>query len=186
MNSKQIVKTSKFLSLVLRHQPQTVGISLDEAGWVDVDVLLAAMSEHGRDLTRDQLEFVVQENDKQRFAFSTDGLRIRANQGHSVEVELDHAPAEPPELLFHGTPAHFVEAIRSGGLKKMKRHHVHLHENRDVATTVGKRRGKPVILTVRAGEMHRAGIEFFVTPNHVWLVDAVSTEWIDLPSDENA
>ena len=185
MNSKQIVKTSKFLSLILRHQPQTVGISLDEAGWVDVDVLLAAIAKHGRELSRDQLERVVRDNDKQRFAFSDDGLRIRANQGHSVKVELDHAAAQPPDLLFHGTPEHFVEAIRSGGLKKMKRHHVHLHESREVATTVGKRRGRPVILTIRAGEMHDSGFEFFVTPNRVWLVDAVPAEWIDIPDSEN-
>lgn len=184
MDSKQIVKTSKFLSLILRHQPEKVGLILDPAGWVEIDTLLAAIARHGRPITRESLDQLVRDNDKQRFAVSEDGRRIRANQGHSVEVELDHAAAEPPDELFHGTPDHFLEAIRGDGLKKMRRHHVHLHERPDVATTVARRRGKPVVLTIRAGQMHQSGIEFFVTPNRVWLVDRVPVEFIDFPAGQ--
>lgn len=186
MNSNQNVKTSKFLSMVLRHQPDKIGISLDEAGWIAIDDLLAAMAQHGRPLTRAQLEQVVRENDKQRFAISEEGDRIRANQGHSIAVDLDHTAAEPPEILYHGTPEKFVDAIGNGGLKKMDRHHVHLHENVDVATTVGKRRGKPVVLTIRSLQMHQAGFEFFVTPNRVWLVDRVPSEYIDFPASKRS
>lgn len=176
---KNTKSTSKFLSLVLRHSPETIGIELDSAGWIDVDVLLKAINDHGKALTLEELEFVVRENDKQRFAFSEDGCQIRANQGHSVDVELGYEPAKPPEILYHGAPEKFVAAIREDGLQKMKRHDVHLHEDTQVAETVGRRRGTPVILTIRSGDMHRDGYEFFVTPNHVWLTDNVPAEYID-------
>lgn len=179
MNTKETKKTSKFLSLVLRHQPRTIGIELDESGWVDVDVLLSALDRHRRPLTLAQLQSVVAENDKQRFAFSEDGKRIRANQGHSVKVELNYEPAEPPEILLHGAPEQFVAPIRETGLKKMKRHDVHLHADAAVAQNVGQRRGKPVILKIRSGDMHRAGHKFYVTPNGVWLVDSVPAEFIE-------
>jgi putative RNA 2'-phosphotransferase len=178
MDALQLIKTSKFLSLVLRHQPGMIGIELDESGWTDVDQLLAAMARHGRMVTREQFEFVVRENDKRRFALSDDGLRIRASQGHSIGVELGYEAVEPAESLYHGAPEKFVASIRQGGLKKMKRHDVHLHENPDVAETVGKRRGKPVILAIRSGDMYRDGYEFFVTPNHVWLTDHVPPSYI--------
>ena len=181
MNSQQMVKTSKFLSLVLRHRPDKIGIELDEAGWVDVDLLLAAIHRSGRTLSRQQLESVVEENDKQRFAFNHDRRRIRANQGHSVEIELDHAPAQPPGELFHGTPQQVLQSIRATGLNKMSRHHVHLHADRSVADAVGRRRGQPVILTIRSGQMHQAGYIFRVTPNNVWLVDSVPPEFICFP-----
>src|SRR5437763_7078063 len=116
--SRRDVRISKFLSLVLRHKPDQIGIELDEAGWVAVGELLAAMSAHDFVITRDELNAIVAGSDKQRFAFSEDGTCIRANQGHSIEVELGHAPAEPPELLYHGTPANAVETIRREGLKK--------------------------------------------------------------------
>ncbi|MBX3160850.1 MAG: RNA 2'-phosphotransferase [Deltaproteobacteria bacterium] len=176
------VRISKFLSLVLRHQPQLIGITLDEAGWVDVDELLAACARRGRHLTRAELEEVVAASDKQRFALSPDGARIRANQGHSVSVDLQLAPAEPPELLFHGTVAAALAGIRAEGLVRGKRHHVHL--SRDVATAnvVGKRRGAPVILTVRAAEMVAAGHTFYVSENRVWLVEHVPASFIDFPA----
>ena len=177
MDTKQIVKTSKFLSLVLRHQPDKIGIALDDAGWVAIDEFLAAITRAGRAISREQLETVVQQNDKQRFAFSDDGLRIRANQGHSVEIELDHEPSEPPVELYHGTPVKFLDAIRASGLEKMSRHHVHLHTDLSVADAVGRRRGKPVVLTIRSGPMHDLGL----TPHNVWLVDSVPAEFIDFP-----
>ncbi len=182
MDSQQIVKTSKFLSLVLRHQPDQIGIELDDAGWVAVDDLLTAIHRVGRTLSREQLETIVKHNDKQRFAFSNDGLRIRASQGHSVDMELAYDPAQPPAELYHGTPEQFLNAIRASGLKKMSRHHVHLHADRSIADAVGRRRGKPVILTIRSGKMQAAGYSFWVTPNNVWLVDAVPSEFIEFPA----
>lgn len=181
MDAQQTKKTSKFLSLVLRHQPETIGITLDDAGWVTVDDLLTALASQGRPLTREVLEMVVANNDKQRFSFSDDGKQIRANQGHSVEVELGYEACTPPEILYHGTPRQFVEPIRRGGLQKMQRHHVHMHQDLNTATAVGNRRGKAVILKIRALEMHAAGHAFFVTANHVWLTDHVPSEYIEFP-----
>jgi putative RNA 2'-phosphotransferase len=184
MNTNDVTSTSKFLSLVLRHKPDTVGVVLDEAGWIDVDVLLAACGKHGKRIDRAMLDRVVATSDKKRFAFSDDGRRIRANQGHSVEVELGHAPAEPPTVLYHGTPEKSVEAIRREGLLKMQRHHVHLSEHAEQTLAVGARRGRPVLLTIRAEAMRRAGHTFYKTPNEVWLVDAVPAEFIEFPEGE--
>ncbi len=181
MNDKERKKKSKFLSLVLRHQPETIGIELDEAGWVGVDVLMSALTRHNRGMSRETLEEVVRTNDKKRFSFSEDGTRIRANQGHSVDIELGYEPATPPDILFHGTPQQFVESITAEGLKKMKRHHVHLHVDVASSTAVGRRRGRPVLLKIRAIEMHQAGHQFFVTPNDVWLTDHVPAKYIELP-----
>ncbi|MBN1911918.1 MAG: RNA 2'-phosphotransferase, partial [Pirellulales bacterium] len=171
MNEKTTKQISKFLSLVLRHQPEKIGIELDEAGWVDVDELLGAAAQHGMRISRETLDLVVHTNDKRRFSFSEDGRRIRANQGHSVEVDLGYEPADPPEVLLHGTPTRFVDTIRREGLKKMNRHHVHLHVNVATAAAVGARRGKPVLLRIRARQMAHDGHAFFVTPNDVWLTD---------------
>jgi putative RNA 2'-phosphotransferase len=167
------VKLSKFLSLVLRHQPDKIGITLDASGWVDVDELLAACLRHGKTISRRMLDDIVATNDKQRFAFNENRTRIRANQGHSIEVELDHQPATPPDVLYHGTPEQFVRAILRDGLKKMQRHHVHLSPTRETATKVGERRGKPVILRIDAKRMHADSFTFYLTPNNVWLVDEV-------------
>jgi putative RNA 2'-phosphotransferase len=180
--SRSDVQTSKFLSLVLRHQPEKIGIALDEAGWVGVDELLAACARHGTVISRAQLDELVAGSDKQRFAFNDDRTRIRTNQGHSVEVELGHPPATPPDVLFHGTPAKFVEAIRREGLKKMQRHHVHLSPTRETAAKVGQRRGREVVLTIDARRMRGDGFVFYRTPNDVWLVDAVPVEYIAFPA----
>jgi putative RNA 2'-phosphotransferase len=180
--NKNLTTTSKFLSLVLRHQPETVGLTLDDAGWVTVDDLLAACRAHGRSIDRAQLDEIVATSDKKRFAYSDDGVRIRANQGHSVDVDLGYEPATPPETLYHGTPAQFVEAIRREGLRKMKRHHVHLSEDAAMTMSVAARRGKPMLLTIRAGQMSRDGIEFFRSTNNVWLTDAVPPQYIEFPA----
>ena len=179
MNAEQTKRLSKFLSLILRHQPEVVGVELDESGWVEVDVLLAALNAHGKAATREMLEHVVSTSDKQRFALSDDGLWIRANQGHSVEVELGYQPAEPPELLYHGTPEKFVASITASGLNRGQRHHVHLSPTEETARAVGSRRGKPVILRIRAHEMHAAGHAFYQTPNGVWLTEHVPPQLID-------
>jgi putative RNA 2'-phosphotransferase len=173
---------SKFLSLVLRHSPESVGIVLDEQGWTDVDELLRQAGLHGMPVSRDELLRVVAESDKQRFALSDDGLRVRANQGHSVPVELGLEPAVPPETLCHGTVAKFLPLIRRDGLLKGRRHHVHLSPDHATATVVGSRRGSPVVLGVASGRMHRDGLEFFVTANGVWLTDHVPPQYLTFPS----
>jgi putative RNA 2'-phosphotransferase len=182
MTPKQLVSHSKFLSLVLRHQPETIGITLDSAGWIAVEDLLAALATHGRALSRTDLDEIVRTSDKQRFALSPDGRRIRANQGHSIEVELEHAPGVPPEFLYHGTAAQFLPAIRELGLCKMQRHHVHLSAETQTTLQVGARRGRPILLIIRAGDMHRAGHAFILTPNQVWLTDQVPPEFIEFPN----
>ena len=178
MTEKETVRASKFLSLVLRHEPERVGIMLDDAGWVDVNLLLHAMANHGVRLSREQLEHIVATSDKKRFAFSDDARRIRANQGHSVEVDLQYSPVIPPELLYHGTATRFLDSIRREGLLRMERHHVHLSADPSMTLQVGARRGRPVLLTIRAGDMHRAGHVFYRSANGVWLVDCVPAEFI--------
>ena len=173
------VRASKFLSLILRHEPEKVGLMLDPAGWVAIDTLLAAVNAHGVTMTRAGLDAIVADCRKQRFALSEDGLRIRANQGHSIEVELGHAATVPPAVLYHGTPVRNLDAIRREGLRRMDRHYVHLSTDAAMTLAVGQRRGKAVLLTVRAGEMAAPGLVFFVTPNGVWLTDAVPPEYID-------
>ena len=174
----QLVATSKFLSLVLRHRPEVVGIELDAEGWVPVEDLLAACAQHGRAITREQLNAVVRTNDKQRFAFSADGSRIRANQGHSLQVDLGLLSVEPSELLYHGTVPRFLESIRRDGLTKGSRHHVHLSPDIQTATNVGQRRGRPIVLVIEAGRMFRDGHELYRSENGVWLTDAVPPGYI--------
>lgn len=173
-----LVRLSKFLSLVLRHDPGKIGLRLDEAGWASVDELIAAAARSGMAIDRETLARVVAENDKQRFALSPDGARIRASQGHSVKVDLGLAPREPPELLYHGTAARNVDSIRASGLHAASRTHVHLSADEETARRVGQRHGPPVVLTVAAGRMHRDGRAFFRSENGVWLTDAVPAEYI--------
>jgi putative RNA 2'-phosphotransferase len=169
---------SKFLSLVLRHQPQTIGLTLDEAGWVEVDELLRALGRHGHPTDRAQLEQVVAQSDKQRFALSPDGRRIRANQGHSVPVELGYTPQTPPERLYHGTAARNLPAIQAEGLVRGSRHHVHLSPDVDTAYRVGQRHGAPVVLPILAGDMHRQGYPFYQSDNGVWLTEHVPPQFL--------
>ena len=180
-DEKSTRQISKFLSLVLRHQPDKIGIELNDAGWTSIDGLLEAMRQNGRKMSRETLDHVVATNDKQRFSISVDGSMIRASQGHSVDVDLGYEPAIPPEFLLHGTPASAVDVIRREGLKKMKRHHVHLHSDADTAETVGARRGKPILLRIRSEQMASEGFEFFVTANQVWLTDHVPPRFIEFP-----
>ncbi|WP_328537870.1 RNA 2'-phosphotransferase [Streptomyces sp. NBC_00344] len=178
-DGQRTVRVSKYLSRHLRHQPGRIGIALDENGWVPVDVLIRAAASHGLVFTRDELAHVVAVNDKQRFTI--DGSRIRANQGHTVDVDLGLAPAEPPAYLYHGTVARSLAAIRAQGLRPMYRHHVHLSPDRETATRVGARRGRPVVISVDAGAMHHSGHVFRVSANGVWLADAVPPEFLRFP-----
>ena len=171
-------KISKSLSYVLRHRPDSVGLELQDGGWVEVDALLAALAKAGQACTRATLAQVVAENDKQRFEFSEDGKRIRARQGHSVDVPLGYAPAEPPDVLYHGTATRFLNSIFAQGLLPGSRQHVHMSTNRETMLAVGKRHGIPVILVIDAGAMRLDGHTFFVTGNQVWLTDHVPARYL--------
>ncbi|MFE1249136.1 RNA 2'-phosphotransferase [Streptomyces sp. NPDC058735] len=179
MDERRTVKVSKYLSKHLRHQPERIGLTLDEAGWVEIDALIAAAAAHGFRFTRDELDHVVASNDKRRFA--VEGTRIRASQGHSVEVDLGLAPATPPAHLYHGTVARHLDAIRAEGLRPMNRHAVHLSPDRETATRVGARRGRPVVLGVDAAAMHRDGHVFHVSANGVWLTGSVPPRYLRFP-----
>jgi putative RNA 2'-phosphotransferase len=179
MNKDTEIKFSKFLSLLLRHKPEEIGLSLDENGWADVNELLALLHKTGKTRTKDDLRQVVANNDKKRFTFNEEETKIRANQGHSVaNVDLKLEAVEPPELLYHGTAERNLKAILSEGIQKMKRQHVHLSKDKGTATTVGSRHGKPVVLIIAAKQMHDEGIEFFLSQNNVWLTDFVDAKYI--------
>lgn len=173
-----VVRISKTLSFWLRHKPGEGGLTLDAQGWTSVDDVLAALTREKLPGDIDTLLTVVDGNDKQRFELTPNLARIRARQGHSVAVELALQPTAPPALLYHGTVDRFLDAIMSGGLRKMARHHVHLSPDEETATRVGARRGKPVILAIDAAGMARDGHAFFVTENAVWLTDTVPTAYL--------
>lgn len=177
MNQKD---KSKFLSLILRHQPELIGLKLDKNGWADVATLLALASARHKHITKDELETLVAESDKQRFAFNEDHTKIRANQGHSIQVDLELPTQTPPEFLYHGTVGRSVADIRANGIQKMSRQHVHLSLDKETAIKVGSRRGIPVILVIRSGDMHRDGIPFYLSANGVWLTDHVPPKYISV------
>lgn len=178
MDDKRLVKTSKFLSKHLRHAPEAIGLQLAPGGWVAVEALLKACAARGFGISHADLDEVVARNDKQRFAFDETGTRIRANQGHSTEVDLQLTPTEPPGTLYHGTAAPTVETIKSAGLKKMRRHHVHLSADAETARKVGARHGKPVVLEVDTRAIRAAGLDFYRSENGVWLVDEVPPQYL--------
>ena len=167
------VQVSKFLARHLRHAPERIGLSLDEAGWADVDALLSAAAAAGFPITRAELDVAVAEPTKRRYAYDESGTRVRAVQGHSVPVALGYVASAPPDELFHGTVARFLERIMAEGLRPMDRHHVHLSPDLETARVVGARRGRPLILRVDAAAMAAGGAEFFRADNGVWLVTEV-------------
>lgn len=172
------IEISRFLSFILRHEPDSIGLELDHQGWADLDELLAKSRAAGKGFSRDQLLEVVATNDKKRFTLSPDGKRIRAAQGHSVEVELNLPPLEPPPLLYHGTASRFLESIWQQGLKPQSRQQVHLSADIATATSVGRRHGKPAILEVDSGQMFAAGHLFYQAENGVWLTDKVPVAFL--------
>ncbi|MBD2358060.1 RNA 2'-phosphotransferase [Tolypothrix sp. FACHB-123] len=178
MMDNRLVKISKYLSKHLRHQPDSIGIKLAAGGWVEVQELLAACAKHQFPFTLEELQEVVVTNDKKRFSFDSTGTLIRANQGHSVEVDLQFQPVIPPQVLYHGTGHKSVESILQTGISKMSRHHVHLSIDIATAQTVGARHGKPVVLAVDTASMYRAGYQFYCSDNGVWLVDNVPPEYL--------
>lgn len=175
-------KISKFLSLVLRHKPETIGLELDENGWANTADLLQKLKKNNKEISLKTLQEVVATNNKKRFAFNEDGSKIRASQGHSIQIDLGYTASIPPTTLFHGTATRFLESIKKGGLIKGSRHQVHLSKDLETATNVGGRHGKVVVLEVAAGKMQAAGFEFFVSENGVWLTDHVPVEYLIFPS----
>ncbi len=167
-------RASTFLSLVLRHDPDSIGVTMDPAGWVSIAELVERTADQKHPLTAELIQRVVATSDKQRFALSPDGHRIRANQGHSIDVDLGLDPVEPPPLLYHGTATRFLNSILEHGLRPEERRHVHLSAERATAVQVGSRHGTPVVLTVDAAALHAEGQVFHRSVNGVWLTDAVA------------
>ena len=170
--------TSKFISLILRHKPETIGITLDEHGWANVDELIEGISKT-QPFDRQILDEIVATDEKQRYSYNEDKTLIRANQGHSVSVDVELEQKEPPEILYHGTGEKFVSSIEKQGLIPKSRLYVHLSKDEDTAKKVGSRHGKPVIYIVKSGDMHKDGIPFFLSANGIWLVKEVPVTYLE-------
>jgi putative RNA 2'-phosphotransferase len=180
MNEKRLVKISKYLSKHLRHQPERLGLTLEDGGWVKVEELLRACALNNFTISLEMLKETVEKNEKQRFSFNETGEKIRANQGHSVEIDLQLKPQTPPAKLFHGTAERNISMIEEHGLLKMARHHVHLSDDTETARKVGMRYGKPVIFEIDTGGMLAEGFEFYVSENGVWLVETVPPRFLKI------
>lgn len=175
----KLTQISKFLSYVLRHHPESIGIQLDRNGWVNIDTLLQQAAKHRQNISRKLLMEVVENNNKKRFTLSDDGKQIRAAQGHSTsQVQMQLTPLEPPAVLYHGTAVQYLDSIKAQGLTPQQRHHVHLSADKQTAQKVGQRHGKPVILSIDAQAMFAAGHAFYLSDNQVWLTDFVPTQYL--------
>jgi putative RNA 2'-phosphotransferase len=172
------VKLSKFISLILRHNPQKIGVKMDAEGWVNVDELLAGLKKQGAPIDMPMLKDIVESNNKKRFVFSEDGTRIRANQGHTLPVTLNYKPAMPPPVLYHGTAARFVQQIIEEGLHKGKRFYVHMAADPETAKVAARRWGSPLLLKIAALEMHTQGFEFYSPTEGLWLTNEVPARFI--------
>lgn len=170
---------SKFLSFILRHKPESIGLSLDTHGWADIEDLLTKASTKEMNITYDELLYIVQNNDKKRFSISEDGKRIRANQGHSINVYLELKEEVPPKVLYHGTATKFLDSILSSGINKRTRQYVHLSRDAETAVSVGKRHGNPIVLVINSAQMYKDGFKFYLSENLVWLTDNVPTKYIE-------
>lgn len=172
------IELGKFLSLILRHSPETIGIKLDENGWADVSELLHGINCLGRKINMNILEEIVANNNKKRYSFNFDKTKIRANQGHSIPVDVELKAVNPPSILYHGTADRFYEDIRKNGLQRQSRNHVHLSSDEETAIIVGRRHGRPAVLSIDAEAMHDAGYIFYLSENGVWLTDHVPANYI--------
>ena len=178
ISDRELTRISKFLSLVLRHQPETIGIKLDQEGWTDVTGLIEKANSYGVKFDREVLNHIVATNSKKRFAFNDTLDKIRASQGHSVQIELGYTNRQPPEILFHGTGEKSVQNILKTGLEKRSRQHVHLSSEIETAVRVGQRHGKPFVFKVLARQMHEDGFLFFISDNGVWLTEKVPADYL--------
>ena len=179
-DNNPIVHMGKFLALILRHSPETIGMKLDPNGWADVSELLEKCKKHGKNLDFETLKKIVDTDNKKRYSFNEDFSKIRASQGHSVDVDLGYTPKEPPEILYHGTGDKSVESIQRTGLEKRGRNHVHLSKDIGTAAMVGKRHGSPAIFEVASGQMYKDGFKFFLSDNSVWLTEEVPSKYLKL------
>lgn len=177
---EKYIKLSRFLSLILRHKPEEIGLTLDNQGYLEVEKLLQGINNTGRKIDKDILDEIVASDNKQRYSYNHDGTKIRANQGHSVKVDLGLTKSKPPEFLYHGTVERFLDSISKQGLLRMGREYVHLSDNIETAKNVGTRRGKPIILVINAEEMYNDGLEFYLSENNVWLVENVPVKYISM------
>lgn len=184
--ASRAVDVSKLLSLVLRHNPSLIGLTLDHGGWALIDDIVQLTSEFGYGISREEIEYIVATSDKQRFSLTPDHRRIRANQGHSIPVDLDLEPAVPPERLYHGTAVQSVPEIVAHGILAMSRQHVHLSPDPGTAKRVGARHGSPAVLVVESGRMHRSGLSFFTSANGVWLTEFVPASYAALLTSDEA
>ena len=179
---RALVRKSKFLSLILRHAPETIGLSLDANGWANVAEIIDRAPSQNMHYTRDEINEIVATNEKRRFALNSDGTKIRASQGHSIAVDVELPVLTPPEQLYHGTAIRHLASIQATGLRPGNRNHVHLSADRETAIKVGQRHGKPVVLTVLAQALSEAGTPFYQSANGVWLVDAVPVNYLQFPT----
>lgn len=181
MDQRKLIKTSKFLSKVLRHDPGSVGVVLDEAGWADLDEVIAAANRRGYAIDRESIREIMERGDKPRFALSEDGSRIRASHGHTVDVRLGLTPERPPDLLYHGTADVFVDAIKRDGLVPQRRQYVHLSSYEEAAAQVGRRHGNPIVLVIDSARMWADGWVFHQSASGIWLTEWVPSEYIVFP-----
>lgn len=173
--NKELAKISKHLSYILRHKPESIGLLLNIQGWASIDELI---SKSDFSLSHELLKKTVEQNDKKRFSISDDGLYIRANQGHSINIDLDLSPTEPPNILYHGTADRFLDSILEKGLISKQRQHVHLSKDTQTAEKAGQRHGKPIVLTIKAKKMYEQGFEFFLSKNEVWLTEKIPPQFL--------
>ena len=186
MHDKDKIRKGKFLSLILRHQPDKIGLSLDAEGWAEVATLLQQLAKYRQTLSMAELEEIVATNDKQRYAFNADKSKIRANQGHSLRtVDLALSPRLPPDVLYHGTASRFLSSIQQHGLEKRSRQHVHLSADTQTARKVGARHGVPVILQINAQQMQTDGFVFYCAANGVWLTEHIPARYLQVILDAN-
>ena len=178
MGYRNLKSLSVLISLVLRHKPEAAGISLDEHGWADIETMMAGMNASGHRIDREMLEEIVRTDEKGRYSLSEDGTKIRANQGHSIQVDVELPVTEPPETLYHGTAQRFAASIEVQGLLPQSRLYVHLSPDPETAEKVGQRHGQPVIYLVDAGQMHRDGYLFYLSANGVWLTKVVPAPYL--------
>lgn len=175
---KQDQALGKFISLILRHQPEVIGIQLDENGWADVEELINGINQSGRKIDKEDLERIVRENNKKRYSYNEDHTKIRANQGHSLNVDIHLKATQPPDQLYHGTATRFLESIKKEGIQKRSRQYVHLSSDTETAINVGKRHGKPIVLVIDAKRMQEEGCLFYLSENGVWLCDEVKWQYV--------